>query len=239
VSQVNTAKPRPLDYMLSILQQKLGLDKAGVQLFRDVFSRVDTTLNDDGSVKSTANVSGRSEQLQTTLGHVDNTGKLDSLGNVVDTSTDHLTDGTGSPLTGGKRGFNALDANNRLVGSFRSNAVNIAGTPTGATGLSNNGVLTAITVAAQTQQFGDGAISYSSGSVDPGAFGTFYVFADDPTFAGGAVTYQFSTTPVTQTAANGRVLFGKITTVNGSAKTGGGNTGGTTSGGAGGRGFIQ
>jgi len=99
--------------------------------------------------------------------------------------------------------------------------------------------LTAITVAAQSQQFGDGSVSYNSGSVDPGGFGTFYIYADDPTFAGGAVTYQSSVTPVDQTANNGRVLFGKITTASGSAKTGGGNTGGTTSGGAGGRGFIQ
>src|SRR6185312_813447 len=162
--------------MLSILQQKLGLDKAGVQLFRDVFSRVDTTLNDDGSVKSTANVSGRTEPLSATLQNMEATGEFNSLANVVDTSTDHLTDGTGSPLTGGKRGFQALDVNNRLANSFRATPVNVSNTPTSSTTLSNDGVSTAIPIAAYISQFPPGTISYNSGSVDPGVFGSAFVY---------------------------------------------------------------
>jgi len=198
------------------------------------------TLTQQGQLQATAPIVGRAEGIGVTVQNISDTGNLDSLAHVDNANTDLLTDGTGSPLTGGKRGFQALDTNNRLVGSFRSNAVNIAGTPTSSTGLSNDGVSHAIVVDAQSQQFGDGLVSYNAGSVDPGAFGgPFYIYADDPTYAGGAVTFQFSTVPQDQTATNGRMLFGAIITASGSAKTGGGSSGGTTPGGAGGRGFIQ
>lgn len=255
----NPLKPRPLDAVIQELI-KMGADPFGptVRLMQDLTSRADLTTTNTGQIQSVAPIKGRTEGIAVTVtglaptgdilaatkvvgrteGLGTTTGNLDATGKL--TSTDAIAaDGTGSPLTGGKRGFAALDTNNRLVGSFRANAVNVSSTPTAATALSNDGVLTVIPVAATTAQFGDGSVSYNSGSVDPGVFGTFYVFADDPTFSGGAVTYQFSTTPVTQTAANGRVLFGKIITVLGTPKTGGGNTGGTTPGGGGGRGFIQ
>lgn len=237
---VNTKKERPLEPVFQELASN-GFPTQGAFgiLIRDVATRADKTTDNSGQILPQANIAGRTEQLGTTVQNITADGNLNSLGSVDDTSTDHLTDGVGAPLAGGKRGFVALDTNNRLAGSFRANAVNVSSTPTAATALSNDGVLTLIAIAATTAQFGDGPVSYNSGSVDPGTFGTWYVFADDPTFAGGAVTYQFSATPVNQTAANGRVLFGKIITVLGSAKTGGGNSGGTTPGGGGGRGFIQ
>lgn len=239
MAQVNTLKPRSWEGLISKVAQAAKLDKAEIIQLRSALQRVDLTLNDDGSVKQQANVSGRTEPLSTTLQNVESTGEFNSLANVADTSTDHLTDGTGTPLAGGKRGAIALDSNNRLTGSFRANAVNLASVPTSSTTLSNDGVSTAIPITAFTAQFGDGTVSYSSGSVDPGAFGgPYYIYADDPTFAGGAVTYQFSTTIQNQAAANGRVLVGSITTVSGSAKTGGGFSGGT-GGSRGGRGFIQ
>jgi len=130
--------------------------------------------------------------------------------------------------TGGGRGFVALDANNRLANSFRMNALNTVYGVTAATVLSNDGVATVINIAASTMQFGAGQVSYNSGSVDPGAFGSYFVYADDPTFAGGAVTYQFTQDPNVLSAAEGRMLFGAIVTSLGSATTGGGNTGGTS-----------
>lgn len=229
----NPTKSRPLEPILAELQAK-GFDPQGPFAFaiRDMLPRSDKVLTNLGEIKSVANVTGRIEPLSSTLQNVTSAGKL--------TNTDAIAaDGTGSPLTGGKRGFVALDTNNRLAGTFRSNPVNVASSPTSSTGLSNNGIATAITIAAQTMQFGDGTVSYNSGSVDPGVFGTFYIYADDPTFAGGAVTYQFTTSPPTQVAANGRVQFGKIVTLGGSSNTGGGNTGGTTPGGGGGKSYVQ
>lgn len=258
MATVNTNKPRSWESLIGKIAKAANLDKAEVIQIRSALQRVDVTLNDDGSVKAQANISGRTEPLITTVTGLASTGDIKATTKVVGrteglgtttanldatgklTSTDAIAaDGTGSPLTGGKRGFSALDANNRLVGSFRANAVNIAAVPTSSTTLSNDGISTAITIAAFTAQYGDGTVSYNSGSVDPGSFtGPIYVYADDPTFSGGAVTYQFSTTIQNQAAANGRVLVGSITTANGVAKTGGGFSGGT-GGSRGGRGFVQ
>lgn len=183
-----------------------------------------------GEIASGTKIQGRTEGIGTTVT------KLNSAGLLLD--TDQIAaDGVGSPLTGGKRGFVALDSDNRLANSFRVNPVNVSAAPTTATDLSNDGSATAIVIAASTQQFGAGTVSYSSGSVDPGAFGTFYVFADDPTFAGGAVTYQFSSDPEDQVAAEGRVKFGVITSTSATPQTGGGSSGGSTPGGEGGGGY--
>src|SRR5262249_50246321 len=149
------------------------------------------------------------------------TGQLNTFTNVVaGRTTDNLTDGTGSPLTGGKRGFIALDTNNRVANSFRMNGINVSRCPTSDTVLSNDGAATSITIAASTGQFAPGTVSYNSGSVDPGSFGKVFIYADDPTFAGGAVTYAFSANAQDQTAAEGRTLFGRLTSVNGTSKTG-------------------
>jgi hypothetical protein len=135
-------------------------------------------------------------------------------------------------------GFNS---SSQLAGTFHNNPVNVAFAPTSTTTLSNNGISTVITIAAATNQFAPGGISYSSGSVDPGTFGTVWIFTDDPQFQGGAVIYQSTTSaPFSQVGAEGRLPVGKITTALGSTKTGGGYTGGTTGAGAGGgRGYIQ
>ena len=142
-------------------------------------------------------------------------------------NTDKIAaDGTGSPLTGGKRGFVALNTNNRLAGAFRNNPISTIASLTGANPLSQVGVTTAIAVAANTQQYGDGTVSYNSGSVDPGSLGLWYVYADDPNFAGGAVTYVATNSLAVLNAGNGRVSFGKITTVGGGGGAGSGGGGG-------------
>jgi hypothetical protein len=134
-------------------------------------------------------------------------------------------------------GFNS---NSQLASSFHNNAVNTAFAPTSATVLSNGGAGTVITVAASTNLFAPGGVALNNGSVDPGTFGTVWIYADDPTFTGGAVIYQSTTSaPFSQVGAEGRLPIGKITTALGSSKSGGGYQGGTTTGGAGGRGYIE
>lgn len=236
----NNINPRPLDALNGPIVDKDGNPTLFFRrLLQDLTTRADKTATNLGQIQSVAPIVGRTEGIATTVQNISAVGNLASLANVNNTNTDLLTDGTGSPLTGGKRGAIALDTNNRLANSFRANPVNVSNTPTSATVLSNTGgASTLISVAASTAQFGTGTISYNSGSVDPGVTGTFFIFADDPTFAGGAVTYQFSTSAPTQTASDSRVNFGKILT-SAVASTGGGNTGGTTPGGGGGRGFNQ
>lgn len=173
-------------------------------------------------------IDGRAGTIGTALSNLDQTGIFSSLGKIADASTDHLTDGTGTPLAGGKRGAVALDTNNRLIDSFRQNPVDVSSSPNASAGLSNDGVSTTIVIAADSYRYGPGNVAYNSGSVDPGFFGgPYYVFFDDPTFSGGAVTFRFSSSPVDTVGALGRIPCGSITTVSATAKTGGGFTGGT------------
>lgn len=240
----NPKLPRPIEPIIAELVSA-GFDPKGtmVRAMRDLLTRADKILTDKGEVQAVAPITGRTEGIATTVGNLDSAGVVLAAGAdfsraYANKNTDNISDGTGSPLTGGKRGFNALDANNRLANSFRANPVNVSNTPTSSTTLSNDGISTAIPISAYTSQFPPGSISYNSGSVDPGVFGSAFIYFDDPTFTGGAVSYQFTASASVQTAAEGRSIVGQITTVGGSAKTGGGSSGGT-GGKAGGRGFIQ
>jgi hypothetical protein len=118
----------------------------------------------------------------------------------------------------------------RQLTAFELTPVSTSGTPTVNTPIcTQSGTSKTINVAASTFQFGDGQVSYNSGSVTPGAYGTFYIYADDPAYAGGAVTYVATTNAPDVNANNGRLFFGKITTAGG----GGGTSTGAGSGGGG------
>ena len=132
--------------------------------------------------------------------------------------------------SGGTVEFDSIVASRSLT-SFELTPTSTSGTPISATGLcTQSGTSKTISVAASTWQFGSGQVSYNSGSVTPATFGTWYVYADDPGFAGGTVTYIATSTPSTVNANNGRLYFGVITTVSGSStvSTGGGTGGGGT-----------
>jgi hypothetical protein len=204
--------------------------------FQAWMTQVNASLTEFGEILAATKIQGRTEGIGTTVSKVDSAGIVIAAGvdftraytnknldNIPDTASFEKT--TPNEATGAGRAYTALDSNNRLAGAFRNNPVNVAGAFTGANPLTQVGVTTAIAIAANTIQFGDGQVSYNSGSVDPGVMGTNYVYADDPTFAGGAVTYQFTTSAATLNAANGRVSFGVITTVGGGGGAGGGGGG--------------
>jgi hypothetical protein len=70
-----------------------------------------------------------------------------------------------------------------------------------------------ISIAPHTLQYGYGVVPYSAGTIaglNPST--TYYVYADDPTFAGGAVSYLATTNPQTVVASNGRYYVGSIIT---------------------------
>lgn len=74
-------------------------------------------------------------------------------------------------------------------------------------------------------------VTYNSGSITGLAYTTtYFVYCDDPTQAGGAVTYYATTNPYDLSAAYGRVFVGKITT----GTSGGSGTSGSGGGGGGG-----
>ena len=88
-----------------------------------------------------------------------------------------------------------------------------------------------VNVASFSVQYGFGIVTYSSGSVNTGAsFGQFMIYFSDPTYSGGAVTYQaVSTSSATNAATaysqDGYQVIGVITTSAGGGGTGGGGLG--------------
>jgi hypothetical protein len=111
--------------------------------------------------------------------------------------------------------------------------INQSGTFTNPNMLSQSGTTTTILVAADTLQLPGNStspgrqVNYSAGSVNPGSYGTWYVYANDPKLAGGAVTYQATSTWSSLFTAPGIIFFGTITTVSGGGGSGGGGgTGG-------------
>jgi hypothetical protein len=143
------------------------------------------------------------------------------------------TNGVESTLTPAQSGAvsnNAgFNSKSQVASSFHNTPVNASFIPLSTTTLSNDGVNTIINIAASTLQFGSGQVSYNSGSANFGGFGTFYIFVDDPTFSGGAVTYLLGTLPGFGLLSDVRLPFGKIqTSTIAGATTGGGTSGGTT-----------
>lgn len=228
----NNRQPRPLNSLNGPVVDSEGKPTPYfLRLLRDLATRADKTTTDLGQIHAEVPVVGRTDGIGTTVQNLNQQGQLVSTDNIA-------ADGAGSPLTGGKRAAQALDSNNQLASSFNNNPSNVTNLPTSSTSLSNDGISHVIVIATETRQFGSGPKTYQGGTVDPGIFGTFFIYADDPKFLGGIVSYHFTTDPTVLTAADGRLRFGKITTLGGSANTGGGNTGGTTPGGQGGTGII-
>lgn len=109
-------------------------------------------------------------------------------------------------------------------------AVNSA---SGTTSVSQSGTSTAINVASSTFYIGDLTLVTNPGSVDPGSYGTWFVFHDDPNLQGGNVTYQVTSDVTVLGRSYSRFVDGKITT-----SGAGGGSGGGSGGGGGGRGFL-
>lgn len=134
---------------------------------------------------------------------------------------------------GERQSFNALTASNRLRGSRHTPMQLLAG---GGSTLSPANMLTAsdvgasarINVGAYTLYYGDGQVPYSAGSMSGLAYNTnYFVYALDPEFEGGAVTYTATTTN-TNAIAPGSILLGVVRTpqAGGASSTGGGGSGG-------------
>jgi hypothetical protein len=211
------------------LFNKDGLTPEGQRSLNDLLARVEAAISK--AQKLQAPIEGRTEPIQTTVQALNTTGNLKSTDNIA-------ADGVGSPLAGGRLGRQALDDSARIVNSFHNNQLNVTSIPTSSTTLSNDGVSTAIVISSHTLQYGAGNRSNNLGSVDPGSFGLWAVYYDDPTYTGGAVIYQVTSDLLVPAQSDGRVLVGTITTVLGTPFTGGGHSGGT-GGGGGGHGYSK
>ena len=111
-----------------------------------------------------------------------------------------------------------------------ANSINQAATTASGTNpLTQHGTTTQIDVAASVWKCGDQTINYNGGSVDPGSYGTWLVYGNDPQRAGGTVTFIAvnAANQANITADNGNVYFGQITTSSGGGGVGTGGGGGT------------
>jgi len=85
----------------------------------------------------------------------------------------------------------------------------------------DNGSTAKINIASHTRQYGFGLLTLNAGSISGLAFSTkYYVYYDDPTYAGGTVTYNATTNLQTIAAGNHRIFVSSITT----PANGGGST---------------
>jgi hypothetical protein len=113
-----------------------------------------------------------------------------------------------------------------LATSASVTPVNNAGISTSSSAiLTQSGTTKTINVAAFTVQYAKGQVSYNSGSVTPSVYGTFAVFLNDPTFAGGSVTFTATQQGFVSVAGDGYCCIGTITTAAGGGGTGGGGGG--------------
>ena len=103
-----------------------------------------------------------------------------------------------------------LNSNGQLASQLKSNPISSTGAFTGPNPLTQSSTSKTINVAASTIVFGSHSVTYSSGTVTPANYGLYYVYADDPTFAGGAVTYVATTNPLDIYSNDGRLYFGSI-----------------------------
>lgn len=113
-----------------------------------------------------------------------------------------------------------------LITSTATSLVNQGCSYAGSSPLTQSGTSSQILVAATTWHAGSETLQYGAGSVDPGAFGLFYVYADDPARQGGSVLYVATSDVTDLVALDGRLYFGNITTASGGGGTGGGGGGG-------------
>ena len=136
---------------------------------------------------------------------------------------------------GGPRAAVALTSRGQIASTFFDNQIGVgSATSTGSSILTQSGTTTTINVSAFTLKAGDQTISYNSGSVNPGAYGTYYVYVDDPFYQGGAAIFKATTDLSVISGALGRFGIGKIITV-----SGGGGSGGSNGGGGGGGRFLN
>jgi hypothetical protein len=116
----------------------------------------------------------------------------------------------------------------RNVTGLNVQPVNSAQQLVSAATLSQVGTSTVIDISASALSFPNKLVNYNAGSVDPGAYGTFFIYAIDPNYNGGAVTFLATQNQSDLSSQNGIVVFGSIATLPAGGGSGGGGTNGGT-----------
>jgi len=137
----------------------------------------------------------------------------------------------------------ALNSSGRLIKAtniFSSGILGIKATTNVSLTATDAGATATVNISAHSRKVGDVSsqttVSYNSGSVTGLSFSTrYFIYTDDATYAGGAVTYVATTNSDDLSARAGRVYVGEVTTpADGGGDTGGSYGGGISGGGGGG-----
>lgn len=137
----------------------------------------------------------------------------------------------------------ALNSSGRLIKAtniFSSGILGIRATTNVSLTATDAGATATVNISAHSRKVGDVSsqttVSYNSGSVTGLSFSTrYFIYTDDATYAGGAVTYVATTNSDDLSARAGRVYVGEVTTpADGGGDTGGSYGGGISGGGGGG-----
>ena len=142
------------------------------------------------------------------------------LGNIPDDATSNRRAVTANQQTGAGNAFTGLDTNGRFVDSTRHTMLVMggAGSYQGIMPLSSSGLV--ISIAAHTLHVGSITVTYNAGSVTVASVATWYIYVDDPTYAGGTVTYFATSVKLSLADANGRYYVGQITVASSGGGTG-------------------
>ncbi|GLX85047.1 hypothetical protein tloyanaT_12990 [Thalassotalea loyana] len=165
------------------------------------------------------------------LGSVENKSSATIRGEITETNLKDAANWTETPASGATKNTGALADQDALSDQTQIPMVNSAGALVTISGLTITattdweGIASQISISAHTVRFGHGNVTYNQGTIWTTPNRTYYLYCDDPTYAGGAVTYVATQSKSDLTANTGRRYVGKIVTppANGS---GGGSGGG-------------
>lgn len=205
----------------------------------------DTTYKKIPAANTTGTGTARRALIDFTQGHTNKSlanvdsaqdTKLNGIAAGATVGADWSTNLTNRPteLTDG-RITTALNSSGRIINAstiFPAGLIGIKSTTSVSITATDAGTTATVNITAHSRKFGaestQTTVSYNSGSITGLSFSTrYFIYVDDPTYSGGAVTYVATTNSDTPAARSGRVYVGEVTT----PADGGGDTGGTPPGG--------
>lgn len=137
----NPLRARPLDWLARSPIGNVGQDGQvylspdAIRQLTDLFTKVDTTLSVKGEIRKEANVTGRTENLQTTVGQIDSGGVLLAAGAdftraYLNKNLDNVPNGMRCAWDTTTQKGAAVDANGNLLLKNIASAVGVTSGPT-------------------------------------------------------------------------------------------------------------
>ena len=118
----------------------------------------------------------------------------------------------------------ALNIRGVLEDSFRLNPVDAQYTVKSGLALSQVGVSTVISLSSGVMKYSAGELSIGASTVDPGGYGLYVCYIDNPLYQSATFALQASLNFYDAVAQKGRIYLGSLTTAGGGGGAGGGSS---------------